>query len=478
MVQNKKTKVFLTGGFGNWGRFTLRSLAGVANKVDVVALVLPTDYENNPDLRKEFEAQDNVEIVLGDLTDYESVKRCVDGADYVIHLGGMVSPVADANHALTHKVNVGAIRNIIKAVKAQPNPDEIGVIGIGSVAETGDRQAPHHWGRVGDPLWPSMYDEYAQSKIIAERTLIHSGLKKWAWLRSSGIFHPGVVLILDPIMTHTTMNGVLEWILVEDAARLIRNIVTDYEVNPKFWRGVYNLGSGEPWRFSNYEIYSRMVSAFGADMRTWYDYNWYANRNFHGQWYTDSDYLEELVPFRSGADPQKAIDRMVNAAPASFKLGGYMPKGFIKNLVMRPTCLKDRGMLKFIKEKDPAGMEAYFGGYDEWKKIGTWDTFVPPEFSKESTYYDHGYDESKDLSKITVKELQDAAKFRGGKLLSTKYSGDPYEALRWQGTMGYEFDASPFAVLKAGHWCPHEVRNPWEYDKIAEHSQFLAQLNR
>ncbi|MCP6098994.1 hypothetical protein NL366_27640, partial [Klebsiella pneumoniae] len=80
-----------------------------------------------------------------------------------------------------------AIRNIIKAVKAQPNPDEIGVIGIGSVAETGDRQAPHHWGRVGDPLWPSMYDEYAQSKIIAERTLIHSGLKKWAWLRSSGI---------------------------------------------------------------------------------------------------------------------------------------------------------------------------------------------------------------------------------------------------------------------------------------------------
>lgn len=77
-----------------------------------------------------------------------------------------------------------------------------------------------------------------------------------------------------------------------------------------------------------------------------------------------------------------------------------------------------------------------------------------------------------------MKELQDAAKFRGGKLLSTKYSGDPYEALRWQGTMGYEFDASPFAVLKAGHWCPHEVRNPWEYDKIAEHSQFLAQLNR
>ncbi len=476
MAQNKKTKVFLTGGFGNWGRFALRSLAEVANKVDVVALILPTDYENNPDLRKEFEAQDNLEIVIGDLTDYEAVKRCVDGADYVIHLGGMVSPVADANHALTHKVNVGAVRNIIKAVKAQPNPDEIGVVGVGSVAQTGDRNPPHHWGRVGDPLWPSKFEEYAQSKIIAEKLLIHSGLKKWAWLRSSGIFHPGVVLIQDPIMTHTAMNGVLEWILVEDAARLVRQIVTNDNVNPKFWRGVYNLGSGEPWRFTNYEIYSRMVAAFGADMRKWYDYNWYANRNFHGQWYADSDYLEELVPYRSGADPQKAIDRMVNAAPASFKLAGYVPGPIIKNFVMKPILNEDRGMLRFIKNKDPKGMSAYFGGYDEWKKIGDWDSFVPPTPSKEVTYLDHGYDESKELKDLTLKELQEAAKFRGGKLLSKKYSGDPYEALRWEGAMGYEFDASPFAVLKAGHWCPKEVRNVWEYDVIAERSPFLAQL--
>ena len=42
--------------------------------------------------------------------------------------------------------------------------------------------------------------------------------------------------------------------------------------------------------------------------------------------------------------------------------------------------------------------------------------------------------------------------------------------------MGYEFDASPFAVLKAGHWCPKEVRNVWNYDVIAERSPFLAQL--
>ncbi|MFY9191208.1 MAG: NAD(P)-dependent oxidoreductase [Lawsonella sp.] len=476
MVQKKKTRVFLTGGFGNWGQFALRSLAEAADKVDVVALILPSDYEKHSDLRKEFNAQDNLEIVIGDLVDYETVKRCVDGADYVIHLGGMVSPVADANHWRTHQVNVGAVRNIIRAVKEQPNPDEVGVVGVGSVAQTGDRNPPHHWGRVGDPLWPSKYEEYAQSKIIAENMLIHSGLKKWAWLRSSGIFHPGVVRIMDPIMTHTTMDGVLEWILVEDAARLVRKIVTNEDVDPRFWRGVYNLGSGEPWRFTNYELYSRIVALFGADMRKWYNFNWYANRNFHGQWYTDSDWLEELVPYRSGADPEKALQRMKNAAPAVFNLAGAVPGQIVKQLGMRPILMKNRGILKFIQGKDPKGMGAYFGGYDEWKKIGTWKDYAPAEPSREPTYLDHGYDESKKISELTVEELQKAAEFRGGKLLSTEYSGDEYEPLRWAGAFGHEFDASPFAVLKAGHWCPKDVRNVWQYEAYAERSPFLAQL--
>ena len=35
------------------------------------------------------------------------------------------------------------------------------------VAETGDRMPPVHWGRVGDPIKPSMFDYYAVSKVAA-----------------------------------------------------------------------------------------------------------------------------------------------------------------------------------------------------------------------------------------------------------------------------------------------------------------------
>ena len=59
--------------------------------------------------RKKLEAYMNdpsVEIVWGDLTNYEDVLRGVTGADYVLHVGGMVSPAADYFPEKTLKVNV------------------------------------------------------------------------------------------------------------------------------------------------------------------------------------------------------------------------------------------------------------------------------------------------------------------------------------------------------------------------------------
>lgn len=58
----------------------------------------------------------------------------------------MVSPTADWKPYKTQKTNIGAAQSICKAVLAQPNPDDIKVCYIGTVAETGDRNYPIHWG--------------------------------------------------------------------------------------------------------------------------------------------------------------------------------------------------------------------------------------------------------------------------------------------------------------------------------------------
>lgn len=55
---------------------------------------------------------------------------------------------------------------MIKAIKEQPDPDKVHFVYVGTVAETGARTYPIHWGRVGDPINPSIFDYYALSKVF------------------------------------------------------------------------------------------------------------------------------------------------------------------------------------------------------------------------------------------------------------------------------------------------------------------------
>ena len=50
------------------------------------------------------------------------------------------------------KVNYGSTRNIINAIYEFGQQERTRLVYIGTVAETGDRMPPVHWGRVGDPI--------------------------------------------------------------------------------------------------------------------------------------------------------------------------------------------------------------------------------------------------------------------------------------------------------------------------------------
>ena len=143
-----------------------------------------------------------IRIVWGDLTVYEDVLKAAEGADYVLHVGGMVSPAADYYPEKTLKVNVAGAENVVKAVLAQPNADEIKVVYIGSVAEYGNRMRPVHWGRTGDPMRASEFDMYSVSKCKAEKLFVDSGLKKWVVLRQTGILYGGILGVVNPTAFH------------------------------------------------------------------------------------------------------------------------------------------------------------------------------------------------------------------------------------------------------------------------------------
>jgi nucleoside-diphosphate-sugar epimerase len=111
-MKDKKT-IFLTGASGNMGGATLRELLQRSDRFRVKALVLP-NHRNAPAMNlKRHADHPDLEIVWGDLTNYDDVLRGVAGADQVLHIGGLVSPAADRVPGLTMKVNVGAARNIM-----------------------------------------------------------------------------------------------------------------------------------------------------------------------------------------------------------------------------------------------------------------------------------------------------------------------------------------------------------------------------
>ena len=469
-----RTRVLLTGATGNWGRSVLTELCARDDRLAVLALARPT--ERSRAVLEGFADAPNLEVAWGDLTDAASVASCVRRVDVVLHVGALVSPLADEHPELVHPVNVGSIRNIIAAVRSLPAPGDVAVVGIGSVAEAGPRNPPRHWGRIGDPVQVSRFDEYGLSKVIAERELVDSGLPRWTWLRLPGIIHPAMLGMRDPIMTHLTIGDVMEWVSAEDAARLLANLC-DPDVPDGVWGGVHNVGGGEGWRLTNWEFQTALGSAMGVrDIRRWYDRNWFATRNFHGHWYTDSDRLEELVPFRRDTLAD-AMRRATEAAPTSVRAAGRVPAWIVRQFAMRPLARMPRGTMAAIGKRDEERIEAYFGSFEAWEAIGDWSTFEPPNPSRTPTLLDHGYDETTAPAEWTAQDYVAVATHRGGRLLSTGVtSGDVAAPLTWECGFGHEFRASPRLVLAAGHWCPTCVADPAGYERQAERNAFLAQV--
>jgi nucleoside-diphosphate-sugar epimerase len=471
-MTNKKT-VFLTGASGNMGYEGFKQLLNRREHFNIVALVLPTEKDKK--IMSPYEKEPGVKIIWGDLTNYDDVLKGVQGADYVLHVGGLVSPAADYLPSLTTQVNVGAVRNIIKAIKAQPYPDKMKLVYIGTVAETGDRNPPIHWGRTGDPIKISVYDNYAISKMIAEREVIESGLKYWVSLRQTGVLYSGMLNNLDPIMFHEPINGVFEWVTARDSARLLTNVCVE-EVPEEFWRRIYNIGGGEKYRTTNYEFMEKSFSAIGMDVKKVTDLNWFATRNFHGQWYEDSDILEDYLHFRSGS-ADEFITELKENAPFKMKLAKYVPSFMIKKFIMEPVANKELGTMYWLKNNEKDRITAFFGSKERWKAIPSWNEYKVIEPSKEAIRLNHGYDETKPKSELDLEDMKQAAKFRGGDCLSaTMQKGDLSTKLPWCCAFGHYFEASPTLVLLGGHWCPECLPTPWNYHEEANRNPFFAQV--
>ncbi len=431
------------------------------------------------------DAAESLKIVWGDATVYEDVLEAVQGVDWVLCPMAFISPEADRNPEQAKAVNTTAIEYVVKAIEAQPNGVEhIRLIYTGTVAATGDRLPPIHCGRVGDPLKPSVFDFYATTKIRGEWAVLESNIRHWVSLRQTFIMIPNVMALRDPIMFHQPINSCMENNTMRDAGRGLVNCLDIPDDSP-FWRRVYNMGGGPSCRIVYLEFLDMVYKMLGLDYRRVMERRWFALRNFHMQFFLDSDELNKYI--HNWGDSMQTFKEMMQAGlPRSLKIVAALCKTLppvrwlvekityrqLKRLAERPD-----GTLGWIKGHNDRRVTAFYGSYEAFERIPDWDVDMP-EMRRDAPFVrlDHGYDETKAV--LDLDDLRGAARFRGGECLSTEWSGDMYKTLKWRCAMGHEFEAKPYTILKAGHWCPHPgcLPPPWNYDEIAKRNPFFAQV--
>ena len=463
-----KTKILLTGASGSMGHEAFLELRRRSDEHDTRLLLRPSKV-NKKNFAK-YDGRDGVEIIWGDLTDSEDVKRAVKGVDAVLHPAAMISPEADRYPEMARKINVGGTINLLDAIRAEPGGKEnVRFVYIASVAQYGDRLPPIEWINVGDPLRPSVHDHYALTKMEAETAVIESGLRYWVTMRQTYIAIPNTLSLLDPILFHQPLNQRIELITSRDAGY---GLVQCIDTPDEFWRRTYNMSGGSSCRVTYVDYMERVFSMLGlGHYQKIFDRNWFALKNFHCGYYQDSHVLDSyLGHFRDSLETH--LDQLDRAFPRWMKIGASIcPSPIIK---FGMSQLADP--LKWVKSGNTSNIDAFFGSIEAWKAIPNWDsamiageTSPAPEVSR-----------SESLPPISLDRLGEFAASRGGKCLATDFK-DVGTRVEWTCQKGHRFDASPGLLINAGYWCPECAPNAddkagWDYGQVSKGDPFLARF--
>lgn len=482
-----KPIVFLTGATGTMG---MESLKAMVQDLDLYDLrILAKTSEKKQNILAPYEKLQGLEICWGDLNDKSTLKKYLKDVSLILHVAAFVSPQADYDSKKAMQVNYGGTKNMIEALYELKQEQSTKFVYIGTVAETGDRMPPIHWGRVGDPIKPSMFDYYAVSKVAAERYLIESGLKYWVSLRQTGIIGPAMSNIQDAILFHNCFDNVLEYVSDRDSGRAMKNLAA-YDVkgtlDQSFWNHIYNIGGGESCRVSAYEMYKESFGKLGITNPDYiFSPKEQAIRNFHGHFYEDSDKLENYLHFRQdsiqyfydsyvkGLGAVVPIFRFISKLPGGQKLiGNIVKKNFTK------LAKTEHGTIHFIEDNMEDHIDAYWGSRKAWEALpDKLSDMVHFKDWNHVIHLNHGYDETKPEEELNLEDMKKAAEFRGGSCDSeTMKKGDWSTPLKFTCQFGHHFKGSPRLILEGGHWCDECERKSWNYGVRAKKDQFFAQV--
>lgn len=281
-MNNRVKSVLLIGASGTVGFEVLKQLLVIP---DIKLTVF--DKKTKASGKKLDSYKDKVNLIYGDLTKLTDVEKIVHNQDYIIHLAAIIPPTADDYPELAQKVNTEGTRSLVQLLE-QHSPNCF-FIYSSSISVYGDR-LENPYISVGDPLEPSPGDEYAVTKIAAEKIIQESKLG-WTIFRLAAIMGGHK---MSKLMFHQPLDTFLEIATPQDTARAFVNAIDKRE---QLSKRIFNLGGGENCRIDYEGFLHRSFNMFGLGELNFPD-KAFAEKNFHCGFYKDGDELENILHFR------------------------------------------------------------------------------------------------------------------------------------------------------------------------------------
>ena len=259
-------RILLTGASGTVGSATLAQLV-VRGQHEITVF----DIEGKK-ARKVFKPyQDSIHTFYGDIANKADLTEACKNQDVVIHLAAVIPPLADDEPELAERVNTGGTGNLLECLQ-EYSPQAFFIYGS-SISVYGDRlQDPYI--KVGDPLVASVGDEYAKTKIAAEKLVQNSGLD-YTIFRITAVFGANNHEI-SKLIFHMPLATPIEFITPEDAGKAFARAV---EHQDDLRGQIFNLSGGAACQVIYRDFLTESFINAGLG-RPGFPENSFATRNF------------------------------------------------------------------------------------------------------------------------------------------------------------------------------------------------------
>lgn len=275
-------KVLITGGAGGVGLSVCKAFLQDGFDVRVFDLGNPINQKRVRTLGA------SADIVWGDLTQFDSVRRAMDGVDAVVHLAGIIQPLTEEKPELATRVNVGGTQTIVSLIKESGK--RMPFVYPSSVAVFGPR--PDLTDCINcDKVATNPTTVYAKNKIQCENIIKESGID-YVILRLTAVPHlKFAISFIRKEMYSIPLKNRFEFCHPDNVALAMLNAVKNFQSV----KGKTLIIAGGPSQQMLYEdMIGTMLREFGLPLPPRHKFT---SEPFYLHWY-DTSASQELLEFQ------------------------------------------------------------------------------------------------------------------------------------------------------------------------------------